>query len=473
MDSRLKESLNAIFKPNSVAIIGASNNRHRWGYSTLRDMLLAGYQRNIYPINPGEKEVQGIRCYPSLSEVPEPVDLAIIVVNNSLVQDVIEDCIRHKVKGGIMITAGFAEIGLDGAELQKKLAARAKEAGFNFIGPNCWGIWSSEGNVNTVFGEKMLLQKGPISFLSQSGTLGEYFYNASAECGFGASKFISCGNQACITFNDILEHLGDDPTTKVIAAYVEDVGDGQRFLEIAGKITPKKPIVLFKAGSTQASARASRSHTAAMAGNNDIFDAACRQAGVIRLHDFMEMFRIADALCYQPLPKGNRVAVVSPGGGFCVTAAEACSTRGLDLPEMSADAQEKLLEQMGPFAPPPLNPVDSIARKGNEAYHNIIDIVAGQENIDGIIVTPRLGALDRHSSPEKMVRRLELAERLASIPEKYGKPLICANEHELAGPIYEIFKRKHIPFFTDPMDCARIMKGMVEYSRVRGNLVDG
>jgi len=275
----------------------------------------------------------------------------------SLIEEVVKACISKKVKGGIIITAGFAEIGAEGVELQDRLANEAKQAGFHFIGPNCWGIWSSEGNVNTVFGQDMLLPEGPVSFVSQSGTLGEYLYNATQKFGLGVSKFVSCENQACIAFNDILEYLGDDPSTRVIIGYVEDVGDGRRFLEIARKVSHKKPLLLFKAGTTPSAARACLTHTASIAGDDHIFDAACRQSGVIRWHNFMEMFAMADALSYQPLPRGNRVAVISMGGGFCVTAAEACTRLGMELPVMNSEAQKKILEQMDRFAPPQLIPL--------------------------------------------------------------------------------------------------------------------
>ncbi len=317
MAYRLQKSLDAIFNPRSVAVIGASNHMYRWGYSTLRNMLLAGYRRNLYPINPNESEIQGVKCYPSLNDVPEPIDLAINVVNTSLIADVIDDCIQNGVKGGIVITAGFAEISSEGADLQKRMAEKGRDAGFHFVGPNCWGIWSSEGNVNTVFGSDMQFKKGPISFLSQSGTLGEYFYNGAAENGFGVSKFISCGNQACIGFND--------------------------------------------------------------------------------------------------------------------------------------------------FAPPPLNPIDSIARKHMSAYQEILEIVAKQETIDGIIMTQSLAQFERRLSSDKMIRGIELAERTAQIPEKFGIPLVCASVRELDGPMFEIFKRYNIPFYDNPMDCAKVMRGLIQY----------
>ncbi|GAB4344088.1 MAG: hypothetical protein Kow0099_23160 [Candidatus Abyssubacteria bacterium] len=465
MEPRMRESLDAIFKPRSVAIIGASNNRERWGYGTMLNMLAAGYRNALYPINPNESEVQGVPCYPSISDVPGPVDLAVIVVNASAVAGILRECIRKKVKGGIVITAGFAEVSADGAALQRQLAEEARQAGFYFVGPNCWGIWSSEANVNTLFWE--LPPKGPISFVSQSGSLGEYLYNATQKRGYGISKFVSCGNQACVTFNDFLEYLGDDPTTHVVIGYVEDVGDGRRFLEVARKVSAKKPLLIYKAGTTKAAARAARSHTAAMVGNDDIFDAACRQAGVIRWHDFMEIFDMAEALCYQPLPKGNRVAILSSQGGFCVTAAEACSRMGIDLPEMTPDAQAEMLQHMRAFAPPPVNPIDCIARKSNDSFRDIIEIAAKQPYIDGVIVTVHVGHLRRHMSAHDMVRRITMAEAIASIPEKYGKPLICASEHELAGPTYEIFKSKHVPFFDNPMDCAKAMYALVRYAEIK------
>ncbi|MBI5115271.1 CoA-binding protein [Candidatus Poribacteria bacterium] len=465
MNTRMRESLDAIFKPRSVAIIGASNKRERWGYSTMFNMLAAGYRNALYPINPNENEVQGVRCYASLSDAPDGIDLAVIVVNASAVPAVLSECIRKHVKGGIVITAGFAEVSSDGAALQKTIAREAVEAGFYFIGPNCWGIWSSEANVNTLFWD--LPPKGPISFVSQSGSLGEYLYNATQSRGYGISKFASCGNQACVSFNDILEYMGDDPTTRVVIGYVEDVGDGRRFLEVARRVASNKPLLVYKAGTSQASARAARSHTAAMVGNDAIFDAACRQAGVIRWHDFMEIFDMAEALCYQPLPKGNRIAVISAAGGFCVTAAEACGRMGMDLPEMSVETQAELRGHMRDFAPPPVNPIDCIARKNNKAYVDIIETVARQDYIDGLILSPHLGKFDRKMTADKMVERIKNAEAIAAIPEKFGKPVVCANEHELSGPVFEIFKGKHIPFFDNPMDCAKAMYGLVKYAEIK------
>jgi len=463
MDERMKASLEAIFKPRSVAVVGASNNRDRWGYETMHTMLAANFRNELYPVNPNEKVVHGLPCYPSLSAIPDEIDLAIIVVNASLVPKVLEECIELKVKSGIVITAGFAEVSQEGAEQQKRLAERARETGFNFIGPNCWGVWSSAGRVNTLFWDHMIPPTGTISFVSQSGTLGEYFYQAALEFGFGMEKFVSCGNQACINVVDLIEYLGDDPDTEVVTAYIEDIGDGRRFIEVARRVAAKKPLLIYKAGTTEAGARAARSHTAAMAANDGIFDAACRQAGIIRWHDFREMFLMAAALSFQPPMKGNRVAVLSGGGGFCVTTAEACTRIGLELPEIDPQTRAEIMKHMNGFAPPPVNPIDMIARKGDESWLKTMDLVAGLDYIDGLIISQGLGRFDRTVTPEDMIRRIEMAEKLTAIARKHNKPLVAANEQKPRGPIYEILMRNRVPFFNDPTDCAAALYALSRY----------
>ncbi len=237
---------------------------------------------------------------------------------------------------------------------------------------------------------------------------------------------------------------------------------------MAKSVTQKKPLLIYKAGSSEAAARAARSHTAALAGNDDLFDAVCRQAGAIRWHDFMEMFYMANGLCYQPLPKGNRVAILHGGGGFCVTATEACTRLGLSVPEMTPQAQEELRDQMLPFSPPPVNPIDCIGRKNEEAYIQIIEIAAKQDNIDWLIVMPHRDNFNRYTKSSEMIDTLKITEAIAAIPQKYQKPIVVAGQRgtELTGPIDEIFKRYHIPTFSSPVDCAKALWGMVKYSQV-------
>jgi acyl-CoA synthetase (NDP forming) len=474
MDPNMKISLDAIFSPKSVAVIGARDRRGTFGYNALAGMRGMGYGKGLFPVNPKQDEVQGLRAYKNLAEIPEEVDMAVIVVQAKTVPNVIQDCIDKGIKGGIMITAGFAELGEEGAELQGKIVETSKAANFNFIGPNCMGVRSTEGKVSTMgmrHGE--FSRVGPVSFISQSGTLGGYFFEAAGKNGFDTNKFISCGNQASINFTDLLEYLGEDDTTKVIAGYMEGMQDGRRFLEVAKKVSAKKPVLLFKAGSSEASARAASSHTASMASNDDIFDSVCRQAGVLRFRDFNEMFDLAGALCYSPIPKGNRVAIVSGGGGFCVTTAEACAERGLDLPVLDADTQGELKKLMDPYAPAPVNPVDCIGVTGIDDFYKVIETAAQQDYIDSLIVMPWGTRVNPYIDPDELIKYIETAKKVSEIPEKYGKPVILSGRREgMIGPIYDLYRKNHIPFQNSPVDCATMVAGLVKYGQVHGNISD-
>ncbi len=471
MDPNMKTSLDAIFKPKSVAIIGARDKTGTFGYNALSGMLGMGYPHSLYPVNPSQDVIQGVRSYQSLADVPEKVDMAVIVVNAKVVPAVIQDCIDMGIKGGVLITAGFAELGEDGAELQKNIVEKSKAAHFNFIGPNCLGVQCAEGKVHTTGGRPMLHAPiGPVSFISQSGTLGGYFFEAAARIGFDSNKFISCGNQASITFVDLLEYLGEDDTTQVIAGYMEGLSDGRRFLDVARKVSAKKPVLIFKAGSSEASARAANSHTAAMAGNDEIFDAVCRQAGVQRFRDFTEMFEVAGALSYQPVPKGNRVAVVSGGGGFCVTTAEACAERGLELPVLDATAQSEIKALMDPYAPHPVNPIDCIGIGDIDDFYRVIEITAQQDNIDSLIVMPWGTRIGHDIAEDELIKFVETAKKLSDIPKRYQKPVILSGRREgRTSPIHNIYRKNHLPFMDTPFACAKMLAGLVRYREMHIN----
>jgi acyl-CoA synthetase (NDP forming) len=309
---------------------------------------------------------------------------------------------------------------------------------------------------------------GPIAFVSQSGTLGEYLLEIALDKGYGFSKFVSSGNQADLDVCDYLEYLAGDADTKCIVLYLEGVKDGRRFLSVARKVVAEKPIIMYKAGRTKAGERAALSHTASLAGNHELFGAACKQAGIMLTSDVFVAFDIAEALAHQPLPKGNRVAVTSGGGGFCVTTADACASYGLELPELDAEAQRRILSLLHPYSPPPRNPVDMIARKGPISHAEVIEILAGLDYIDGIIISPPWGGFSRHSSAEFMKELIDSAERIAAVPQKFGKPIVSAGAREYQKhPTREILKKGNIPFFENPDTCARAMAGLVEYAKIR------
>jgi len=467
MQPSIKDQLDPIFRPRSVAVVGASNRQDRWGHETMTSVLnWSQFRGEVYPINPKDEYVHGLKAYKSVTEVPGPVDLAVIVVNASQVVDVFRQCAEKQVGGAVIITAGFAEVGNKGARLQEELVKLSRESGIRFVGPNCNGLWTSAVRLNLTFWS--LVKPGPIAFVSQSGTMGDYMFEVSEVKGYGFSKIVSSGNQASLEVCDYLEYLADDEDTKTVVLYLEGVKDGRRFLEAARKATARKPVLAYKVGRTEAGARAAATHTASLTGKTQLFDAACRQAGVQICNDMLEMFDVADALAHQPLPQGNRVGIASGGGGFCVVTAEACAKAGLEVPVLDEDAQREVLEHVREFSPAPLNPLDLIARKSHLDYGAAIEILAKQDYIDGLIIMPPYGGFRRNSSVEAMKGLVECCATIADIPRKYQKPVLAFARREFRNTAtFEILERGKIPFYESPETCARAMKALCSYADYR------
>ncbi len=467
MPPSIKDQLDPIFRPRSVAVVGASNNPDRWGHETMYNVLnWSQFRGEVYPINPKDEFVQGLKAYKSVTDVPGPIDLAVIVVNANQAMDVFRECAEKKVGGAVIITAGFAEVGPEGARLQEELTQLARESGIRFVGPNCNGMWTSAARLNLSFWN--LVKPGPIAFISQSGTMGDYSFEVAEAKGYGFSKIVSSGNQASLDVCDYLEYLADDEDTEVVALYLEGVKDGRRFLEAARKATARKPVLVYKVGRTEAGSRAAATHTASLTGSTQLFDAACRQAGVQICDDMLEMFDFANTLAQQPLPLGKRVGIASGGGGFCVVTAEACAKVGLEIPVLDEEAQREVLEHVREFSPSPLNPLDLIARKTHVDYGAAIEILAKQDSIDGLIIMPPYGGFRRNSSMEAMKGLVECCVTLADIPGKYGKPVLAFARPEIRRTaVYEILSRGKIPFFESPETCARAMKVLCSYAEYR------
>ncbi len=464
MPPSIKDQLDPIFRPRSVAVVGASNRQDRWGYETMYNVLnWSQFRGEVYPIHPKDEYVHGIKAYKSVTEVPGPIDLAVIVVNASQVLDVFRQCAEKKVGGAVIITAGFAEVGPEGARLQEELVKLSRESGIRFVGPNCNGLWTSAARLNLTYWN--LVRPGPIAFISQSGTMGDYMFEVSEVKGYGFSKIVSSGNQASLEVCDYLEYLADDDDTRTVALYLEGVRDGQRFLAAARKATARKPVLAYKVGRTAAGARAAATHTASLTGRTQLFDAACRQAGVQVCDDMVEMFDFADTFAHQPLPSGRRVGIASGGGGFCVVTAEACAKVGLEVPVLDERAQREVLGHVREFSPAPLNPVDLIARKSHRDYGAVIEILAKQDYIDGLIIMPPYGGFHRGSSLDAMQGLVECCMTIAEIPRKYGKPVLAFSRREFRKTAtYEILERGKIPFYESPESCARAMKALCSYA---------
>lgn len=462
MNNKLHDELKPLFAPRSVAVIGASNKRGKWGNDMVIRPLQSSFRGPIYPINPKENEIEGLKAYANVKDVPDPVDMAVVTVPAPMVPQAVKDCAAKGVRVMVLISAGFAETGPEGKALEDKVVDIAQSAGIRFMGPNGMGIYTSRVRLNTAF--NFMPKPGGISFISQSGTMGGYLLATASDKGFGFNSFLSVGNQADLTMADYIEYLGDDERTKVIVLYIEGLKDGEKFLRNARKVVRKKPIIVYKSGQGEDGARATMSHTASIAGSDETFDAACRQAGIIRTYDVSHAFDIAEALSKQPLPKGNRVGIVAGGGGMCVVSTDSCNGYGLSVPELDHDTVNRLSKYLLPHAAPPTNPIDLAADPRAMTFANVADGLAQHPEIDAIIIeAPLIGI-----SPANIREKLKAAEMISQIPEKYGKPVIALSMRVfMRGTVYKIMRNKNIPFYEFPKEAARAVYGLYMYSRLK------
>ncbi|MCX6023130.1 MAG: CoA-binding protein [Chloroflexi bacterium] len=466
--SRLREQLDLMFKPRSIAFVGASNDRRKWGEWMVYRPLNTGFRGQLYPVNPREKTILGLPAFAAIGDIPDTIDLAVITVPAEYVPDVMEQCVRKGVRAAIVITAGMGEKGPEGLELQNRVRDIARDGGIRFIGPNCMGIWSAASHLSLAFAEAP--RNGSIAFLSQSGTFGGYLYSIARDKGYGLSAFVSMGNQADLNAADLMEYFADDPDTKVIALYLEGVQEGHRFFEVARRIVKRKPIVAYKAGRTSAGSRATQSHTGSLAGADAVFDAMCRQAGIIRPLEAVHTFDMAEALTKQPLPRGKRVGIVAGGGGQCVVTADFCAYLGLDVPELDAITQDRIAAELVPHAPIPRNPVDlGGGMKSIMSLANIVNIVAGLDYIDGVITSPPMA----FGGTEMVKEALDAAEIITRISARTGKPVIASGRMADSGSaVVQVMRRARIPFYDTPEECARAMYALMAYGETRLALGD-
>jgi len=479
----LIQHLDYLFKPRSVAVIGASNIPGKWGCDILNLLLTKG-ERNIYPINKNKAEVLGVKAYPSLAEVPGPVDFAVIAVSAEALPAAMEDCVHKGVKTALIISGGFAETGKVGAEAEQKVVEIARRGGIRFIGPNCAGHLNTHSNLFTATYCPPLKQ-GPVAFVTQSGNLGLTVLAMGCEVGLGFSKYVSSGNEADLHFEDYLEYLGQDEETKVILGYVEGLREGQRFLRLAREITKRKPVVIMKVGRTDSGARAARSHTAALSGSDELSDAAFKQAGVIRVEEVSELIEVALVLLGQPLPKGKRVAVLTVGGGLGVIAADVLKRRGLEVPPLSERTIKKLSSVLsGRWSRG--NPVDA---SGDLSYPCLLPLME-DENIDAVVIACAVWAAAGFSAfmstppwernnltdlnqliqaiEEESLRNLDVTMELM---KRYQKPVILSawvNSEVKGSELYKKLEGNYLTPYPTPDRAAKALARLVEYSEHLG-----
>ncbi len=390
-EAKKTEKLKCFFEPESVAVVGASRNPQKYGYSLLKNLLDLKFKGKIYPINPNAEEILGLKAYPSVKATNDNLDLAIIIVPAYKVPEIMRECAEKRVKGVVICSSGFREAGEEGKKLEDEVVAIAKKAGIRIIGPNTTGILNTANNFTTSFVPLPKLKKGNVAFVAQTGLFAAAaFWHIISKQPFGVSKIVGLGNKCDVDDAEILEYLAEDEDTEVIAVYMEGVKDGRNLFKTFKEVSKAKPIIVLKSGRSPAGIKASMSHTGSLAVRDEIFNAVCKQAGVIRVDgDLDELLDITKAFALQPLPKGNRVAVVSVTGGGGVIAADKCSENGLELAQLSSETLRKIRENMPSWANVN-NPVDIeplFEKVGPEESLKIsVGAVLEDENVHSIIV---------------------------------------------------------------------------------------
>ncbi|RJR27618.1 MAG: hypothetical protein C4582_00330 [Desulfobacteraceae bacterium] len=384
IDKTIKENLAPLFDPKSVAVIGASNKWNKWGFSTFAS-IINSFKGACYPVNATEKEVLGHKAYPRVTDIPvdEPVDLAVFVIPPEAVLPVMEDCVSAGVRAGVIITAGFAETGPEGKRLQDQVLAVARKGALHFIGPNCMGFWSASCNLKAFMFPFPVLE-GPIAFVSQGGNVGGAVVRLGYDRGLGFYRYVSCGCTADIQIEDYIEYFGADPNVKVIFAYVEGLGDGNRFIDKVRRVTEKKPVIALKPGRSVPGCKAISSHSGALAGSSDLYDCAFRKAGVVRVDTAEALLDLGFAFIKQPLPRGRNVGIITPGGSYGVISADACASAGLNVIELPPET----IDQFDRIFPPRWsrgNPVDPAGDRNFIAYMQAPDLLLKLPEVHSLI----------------------------------------------------------------------------------------
>ncbi|MDI6790943.1 MAG: acetate--CoA ligase, partial [Thermodesulfobacteriota bacterium] len=442
--------LEHFFSPASVAIVGASRQPGKVGHDVLKNMMSYGYQGQIYPVNPAATEILGIKAYPNLASVPGPVDLVVICVPAPHVIQVVEECAARKIDSIVVITAGFKEVGPEGARLERELKDAINRYGIRMVGPNCVGLIDTASGVNASFAAGMPL-KGNIGFFSQSGALCVAILDWSLAEDIGFSKFVSLGNKTDISEIEMLLALSEDPETKVVLGYLEGINDGLAFMDVARAVSKKKPIILIKSGTTASGAKAASSHTGALAGSEAAFQAAFRQSGVIRAHSINDLFNYALAFAYQPLPKGPNIAIITNSGGPGIIAADACDRSNLILASLNKETVDKLRKILPPIASF-YNPVDIIGDAGAERYRDTLAVIQADDQVHAILVL---------LTPTAMVDVAETARAVAELAKQSPKPVFASflgKKRVEEGR--KILLREGIPHYNYPEDAIAAMDSM-------------
>jgi len=453
-------SLDAIFSPKSVAVVGASTTPGKVGHDIFVNILKGEYQGTLYPVNPRARSVRCVRAYPSISEIPDSVDLAILILPPKAALDAVAEAAAKGIKGIVIVSAGFREVGEEGRKIEEQITARCREAGIRLVGPNCLGVINPHASVrlNASFSARMPAY-GHISFISQSGALCTSVLDFAADRDFGFSKFISIGNKADVDELDLLRYLHKDPDTQVIMIYLEELRRGAEFIQAAKTITSgdrPTPVLVVKSGRTSAGARAAASHTGSLAGSEEIYNAFFQQSGIIRADSIEELFNFAAAFSCKKIPSGNRVAIVTNAGGPGIVATDMTVSSGLELARFRDETVEVLASHLPPTANLH-NPVDVIGDAAQDRYENALGAVIKDEGVDGALVI---------LTPQSMTNALGTAEAIARLAGHTHKPILCCfmGIIDVSAGVKHLQEHR-IPVFRFPEHAAQSFGALYAFSR--------
>ncbi len=453
----MSSQIDTIFNPTSIAIVGATNRPQSVGQAVVRNLIQGEYQGVLYPVHPALKSIFGVKAYKCLGDIPDPVELVIIIIKPEMVPAVIEEAAQKGISSAVVITAGFKEVGGQGAVLEKRIQELAARHRIRLVGPNCLGVINTAADVrmNASFARKMP-RPGNIAFISQSGALCTSVLDYAEGRKIGFSKFISFGNKADVNEIDLLRYLGEDPATKVICMYLEDLSAGQAFIQVASDISwnKGKPILAVKSGTSSEGARAAASHTGSLVGTDSAYDAIFLQGGIQRVEGVNELFHYAMAFSRQPLPKGRRIAIVTNAGGPGIMATDAAVRHGLQLATFSPETEARLKQYLPPTANIH-NPVDVIGDATHERYEIALKTVMQDDNVDGAIVL---------LTPQAMTDILETAQIVPSVAREVDKPILCSfmGIVDVSEGVAHL-ETNGIPNYVFPEAASRAMAAMARF----------
>ncbi|KKM10090.1 hypothetical protein SY88_15735 [Clostridiales bacterium PH28_bin88] len=457
------EELKSFFYPRSVAIIGASSNLETVSGRPIKYLADNGYQGKIFPVNPKYSEIFGYQCYPSVADIPDEVDMAIVAVSVQRLFGSLEECAAKGVKNAVIFTSGFAEVGEEGRELQQRLADLAQKSGMRICGPNCIGTVNLPGRVVASFSpifEKGGFREGPVGLVSQSGALGHGLFTFAEEAGLGFSYVISSGNEVDLTTADYLRFMVEDPATRVIMVYLEGWRDGEEFFAITERARQqRKPILIVKVGRTQVGTKAAMSHTASLTGSDSVYEALFRQTGVIRADDLSDLVNMAIAFVPGKIPEGNGLAVVTASGGAGILMADHAEAHGLVLPELDGETKEELLKIIPSFGSA-MNPVDVTGQVLN-------DTTLFRKTMNILLADPKVHMVTVMFSTSTGQLALQLATDIAAVANSTEKPVVVtwSGARGLAPEARQLLKDKGVPCYDTPGQTAGALAALVKYGQ--------